>query len=121
LRSFRQFKPTALLVAQNLCEWPQLLAAAAPAQGDRQFWICVSRWFGGLVRERKADGLVIAHSDGTAVAREKSQIILDCSQFWAETGSRRPIPLELQTLIRRMTADSRGVKKGKYSVWYKIV
>ena len=64
---------------------------------------------------------MIAHSDGTAVAREKSQIILDCSQFWAETGSRRPIPLELQTLIRRMTADSRGVKKGKYSVWYKIV
>jgi putative transposase len=98
------------LIAENLCLRQQLLVLQRrhpqPRLGnaDRQFWIIASRWFSswrGSPLIVKPETVLRWHRQGWRA-------------YWSRRSRRqrgrsggRPIPQELQVLIRRMTAENR--------------
>jgi putative transposase len=98
------------LIAENLCLRQQLLVLQRrypqPRLGnaDRRFWIIASRWFSswrGSLLIVKPETVLRWHRRGWRAywswrsRRQRGRI------------GRRPIPQELQALIRRMTAENR--------------
>src|SRR5215510_7282228 len=102
-------QPKALLIADNLCLRQQLvvLQRRRPRPRledvDRRFWILACRWFSGWQTSLlvvKPETVLRWHRQGWRTYwRRRSR----------RTGrpGRRPIALELRTLIRRMTTENR--------------
>jgi hypothetical protein len=104
------FRPRVRLIAENLCLRQQLLVLQRrhpqPRLGnaDRRFWIIASRWFSswrGSLLIVKPETVLRWHRQGWRA-------------YWSwrsrrprGRSGRRPIPQELQALIRRMTAENR--------------
>src|SRR5215813_14109471 len=102
-------QPKALLIADNLCLRQQLvvLQRRKPRSRledvDRRFWILACRWFNGWQTSLllvKPETVLRWHRQGWRRYRRW------CSRRTRRPG-RRPIPLELRTLIRCMAADNR--------------
>ena len=95
-------KPKALLVAENLCLRQQLLVLHRRhpqprlRNADRQFWICASRWFAGW-----RNSLLIVKPETAEMASTGLACLLVLALKW------RPIPRNLQTLIRQMAVENR--------------
>jgi hypothetical protein len=102
-------RPRVLLIADNLCLRQQLLVLQRRkprprlTDVDRHFWILAYRWFVGW---------------GTSLLIVKPETVLRWHRqgwrtYWRRRSSRRgktarrPIALELRTLIRRMTMENR--------------
>ena len=102
-------RPRALLVAENVCLRQQLGVLqrrhrqSRLRNGDRQFWICASRWFAGW-----RNSLLIVKPETVLRWHRRG-----CRAYWSWRSNRgrrrgrRPISQELQALIRRMTAENR--------------
>src|SRR5262249_31557460 len=102
-------QPKALLIADNLCLRQQLLVLQRRMprprleDADRRFWILACRWFSGWRTSLlvvKPETVLRWHRQGWRTYwRRRSR----------RTGrpGRRPIAVELRTLIRRMTTKNR--------------
>jgi putative transposase len=104
------FRPRMVLITENLCLRQQLLVLQRRHpqprlhNTDRRFWIIASRWFGGWHRSLhivKPETMLRWHRP-------------EWRAYWSwrsrrqrGRGGRRPIPAELQALIRRMTTENR--------------
>ena len=106
-------KPKALLVAENLCLRQQLLVLQRRhpqprlRNADRQFWICASRWFAGWRNSLlivKPETVLRWHRRGWRAYRSWR------SNRKRRRIGRRPIPQNLQTLIRRMAVAEARVR-----------
>ena len=102
-------KPKALLVAENLCLRQQLLVLQRRQPRlylktvDRFFWVLASRWLGSwrnLLLVVKPKTVLKWHQRGWRLYWSWR------SRMRPRTG-RRPIPQQLQVLIRRMAVENR--------------
>jgi len=102
-------QPKALLIADNLCLRQQLLVLQRRMprplldDADRRFWILACRWFSGwrtsLLIVKPETVLRWHHQGWRAYWRRRSRR--------PGRPGRRPIALEVRTLIRRMTMENR--------------
>jgi hypothetical protein len=101
-------KPKALLVAENLCLRQQLLVLHRRHPQSRLrnavFWICASRWFAGW-----RNSLLIVKPETVLRWHRRGW-----RAYWSWRSNRkrrrigrRPIPQNLQTLIRQMATENR--------------
>jgi transposase InsO family protein len=104
------FRPRVVLIAENLCLRQQLLVLQRRhpqprlRNADRRFWIIASRWFGGW------HGSLLIVKPETVLRWHRR----GWRAYWSwrsrrqrGRGGRRPIPTELQALIRRITTENR--------------
>jgi putative transposase len=103
-------RPKALLIAENLCLRQQLLVLQRRRpqpplrNADRQFWICASRWFAGW-----RNSLLIVKPETVLRWHRRGW-----RAYWSWRSNRqhrrigrRPIPQDLQALIRQMASENR--------------
>jgi hypothetical protein len=103
-------KPKGLLVAENLCLRQQLLVLQRRhpqprlRNAHRQFWICASRWFTDW-----RNSLLIVKPETVLRWHRRGW-----RAYWSWRSNRkrrrigrRPIPQNLQTLIRQMAVENR--------------
>jgi putative transposase len=102
-------RPRALLVAENVCLWQQLGVLQRRHRqprlrnGDRQFWICASRWFA----DWRNSLLIVKPETVLRWHRRGWRAYWSWRSNRGQRRGRRPISKELQALIRQMTAENR--------------
>ena len=102
-------QPKALLIAHNLCLRQQLLVLQRRMprprleDADRRFWILACRWFSGW----QTSLLVLKPETVLRWHRQGWRTYWHRRSHRTGRPGRRPIAVELRTLIRRMTMQNR--------------